>query len=175
MTPPKLNGGEDDWVWGLERTGPFTIRSAYNLICQAENPPDLGIWKVLWSWKGPNRIRLFLWLAVKDKLLTNDGRVRRGLSQEAQCTRCNDGSETISHLLRNCSFAKETWTSLSCFDLAEPSWQLPYVAWMQHYLSSDLSLQFGIVCWFLWKSRNERIFENKVESPSSVACKRQTW
>ncbi|CAN1786951.1 Putative ribonuclease H protein At1g65750 [Linum perenne] len=89
--------------------------------------------------------------------------------------RCNAGSETITHLLRHCPFAMQTWRAVPSFGPSDPSWQLPHVAWMQHFLNSDLGLLFEIVCWYLWKSRNERIFENKAVDPSSVAFKSQQW
>ncbi|CAN1279045.1 hypothetical protein LINPERPRIM_LOCUS16859 [Linum perenne] len=39
MSPPQADKGEDDWVWGLESSGRFSIRSAYNLICETDSRP----------------------------------------------------------------------------------------------------------------------------------------
>ncbi|PKI31399.1 hypothetical protein CRG98_048210 [Punica granatum] len=33
-----------------------------------------SMWKLIWSWKGPQRIRNFLWLVCHDRLLTNSYR-----------------------------------------------------------------------------------------------------
>ncbi|CAN1148225.1 Putative ribonuclease H protein At1g65750 [Linum perenne] len=82
MTPPKEDSGDDDWVWGCEKSGVFTIKLAYDLIGKIENSIDGDRWKSIWKWKGPSRIRFFLWLAAKDRLLTNTARHKRGLSQD---------------------------------------------------------------------------------------------
>ncbi|CAN1756518.1 Putative ribonuclease H protein At1g65750, partial [Linum perenne] len=68
-----------------------------------------ALWKVVWKWKGPNRIKHFLWLAAKDKLLTNEGRRRRGLCSNAICNWCGSDAETVEHVLRDCEFANSTW------------------------------------------------------------------
>ncbi|CAN1299175.1 Putative ribonuclease H protein At1g65750 [Linum perenne] len=91
MPPPRRNSGDDDWIWGCESSGRFTIKSAYNIICNSEELPSRSIWRSIWRWSGPNRIRHFLWLAAKDRLLTNAMRARRGMSQDAGCTFCNAG------------------------------------------------------------------------------------
>ncbi|CAN1145341.1 Putative ribonuclease H protein At1g65750 [Linum perenne] len=69
MSPPQQDKGDDQWVW--ERDEKFSIKSAYNLICDMPTVPDPDPWEVIWKWKGPNRIRCFLWLAASNRLLTN--------------------------------------------------------------------------------------------------------
>ncbi|CAN1155671.1 Putative ribonuclease H protein At1g65750 [Linum perenne] len=109
MSPPQANRGADDWVWGLERSGEFSIKTAYNLICQSNALPSSDIWKVVWRWEGPNRIKHFIWLAANDKLLTNVVRRRRGFCSDDTCRGCGTEAESILHILRDCAFAKETW------------------------------------------------------------------
>ncbi|CAN1140351.1 Putative ribonuclease H protein At1g65750 [Linum perenne] len=43
-------------------------------------------------------------------------------------------------------------------DIEKPEWQLHVVDWMEFFLKAECSLQFGVVCWALWKARNERLF-----------------
>ncbi|CAN1121487.1 Putative ribonuclease H protein At1g65750 [Linum perenne] len=90
MHPPNHSSGEDDWVWGLEKSGKFTIRSTYNLICQTDSLPSESIWNSIWRWNGPNRTRHFLWLAARDRLLTNATRFKRGMCQGAGCEFCHN-------------------------------------------------------------------------------------
>ncbi|KAH1046741.1 hypothetical protein J1N35_037525 [Gossypium stocksii] len=35
------------------------------------------MWKLIWNYQGPQRVRLFLWLVAKQRLYTNSERVRR--------------------------------------------------------------------------------------------------
>ncbi|CAN1130257.1 Putative ribonuclease H protein At1g65750 [Linum perenne] len=71
------------------------------------------MWSQIWSWKGPNQIRCFLWLAIQDKLLTNCSRVRRHLTGDAACSLCQHPEESAAHVLRDSSFAKEAWIKLA--------------------------------------------------------------
>ncbi|KAJ9183617.1 hypothetical protein P3X46_007442 [Hevea brasiliensis] len=61
-----------------------------------------GFWNSAWHWKGPQRIRVFLWLALRHRLLTNEERQRRHLANSANCDRCVGLGVTSScGLIRN--------------------------------------------------------------------------
>ncbi|CAN1760424.1 Putative ribonuclease H protein At1g65750 [Linum perenne] len=172
MSPPRASSGSDDWVWGLEKSGMFSIRSAYNIICNHEFAQNPNLWKTVWRWKGPNRITHFLWLAAKEKLLTNEARSRRGLCLGGDCRWCSGEAESTAHVLRDCNFAKAFWQAIGDFDLNTPDWQLNLSEWFQAFLASDNGLRFGIGCWFLWRARNERIFAGqRKERQIAVAWK----
>ncbi|CAN1188305.1 Putative ribonuclease H protein At1g65750 [Linum perenne] len=175
MTPPHQDRGPDDWIWGCEKSGIFSIKSAYNLICRAESDNEAEKWKCVWKWTGPYRIRFFLWLAAKERLLTNAARMRRGFTQDASSPFCANNEESISHILRDCSFAAETWRHVGGVDIQGERWQRPYQLWLQDFIKSDSSLIFGITCWYLWRARNERIFTGSTESSVSVAFKCRRW
>ncbi|CAN1822388.1 Putative ribonuclease H protein At1g65750 [Linum perenne] len=175
MTPPQQNRGDDDWIWGCEKSGIFSIKSAYNLISSMEIGQDSEKWKSIWNWPGPNRIRFFLWLAAKERLLTNAARLRRGLTQDATCPFCAAEEETIAHVLRECPFAIETWRQTGGLYINDEAMQKSYQTWLQDFTRSDSSLQFGITCWYLWKARNERIFTGSTESAAAVAFKSSRW
>ncbi|CAN1133389.1 Putative ribonuclease H protein At1g65750 [Linum perenne] len=46
---------------------------------------------------------------------------------------------------------------------------------MKSFLSSDCSLDFGVICWSLWKSINVRIFSNDSSSAAAVAFRTHAW
>ncbi|CAN1154332.1 Putative ribonuclease H protein At1g65750 [Linum perenne] len=105
MTPPSPNLGQDLPVWGLEENGGFSIKSAYSIMRNDREMEGDRVWKLAWSWPGPNRIRSFLWLAVRGRILTNGERRRRHLSTEGGCKRCGRDEEDVLHVLRDCPFA----------------------------------------------------------------------
>ncbi|CAN1247078.1 Putative ribonuclease H protein At1g65750 [Linum grandiflorum] len=148
MSPPEADSGDDGWTWGLEQSGRFSIKSAYNLITNGEKVtrPD---WNPIWKWMGPNRVRHFLWLVGHERLLTNAERFRRHLTPLADCHRCPSTAETISHTLRDCRFAAEVWRLLG-FPISDASgWHLPFCEWLCGNLSRDKKLLFGITLWSL--------------------------
>ncbi|CAN1818919.1 Putative ribonuclease H protein At1g65750, partial [Linum perenne] len=175
MSPPQEDRGADDWIRGLEKSGLFTIKSAYSLICQTELIPSSNSWKGVWNWKGPSRIKYFLWLAAKDKLLTNEGRCRRGLSSDESCRWCATAAESILHVLRDCCFAKGTWREVGGLDTEGSEWQLTYEEWFHKFLTGKKELRFGIVCWYLWKTRNERLFAGRVDDAKVIAARCLGW
>ncbi|CAN1815657.1 Putative ribonuclease H protein At1g65750 [Linum perenne] len=78
------------------------------MLRTSSSSPD-ALWEKIWCWKGPARVNHFLWLAAQDKLLTNCQRVKRKLTADARCTLCQANNEDVTHILRDCQFAKEVW------------------------------------------------------------------
>ncbi|CAN1125192.1 hypothetical protein LINPERHAP1_LOCUS19297 [Linum perenne] len=83
------------------------------------------------------------------------------MGSDEDCELCVGAPEDVDHILRSCVFSKEVWGRI---------------------MGSTLSLNFfmesfdiGIVCWLLWKHRNEHLFEGKVVSPISVVEKSRYW
>ncbi|CAN1824281.1 Putative ribonuclease H protein At1g65750 [Linum perenne] len=177
MSPPKPSRGEDEWAWGSEPNGRFSIKSAYDLAANEEPNMDLnqGLWKNTWRWNGPNRVRHFLWLAGHDRLLTNDQRARRMLTSDPHCPICPGQIENTIHILRDCHFAFTVWNELGIFNQTEECWSANLEMWIGQLLKSEKSLCFGIVCWFLWKERNARAFSGSTVSARSVAVGVSKW
>lgn len=46
---------------------------------------------------------------MKQRLLTNSERARRGLGQNSECLLCGQDSENLLHVLRDCLITKEAW------------------------------------------------------------------
>ncbi|CAN1138640.1 Putative ribonuclease H protein At1g65750 [Linum perenne] len=104
--------GEDRITWGLERDGRFRVRSAYLLAAEEEGDTLDPIWRLIWRWKGPQRIRQFLWLVAHNRLLTNSERRRRHLAEIGSCQVCPGQEESVLHVLRDCPLASATWELL---------------------------------------------------------------
>ncbi|CAN1153952.1 Putative ribonuclease H protein At1g65750 [Linum perenne] len=80
MSTPNNNLGKDGLAWGLEPDGAFSVRSAYLMVSENDADPIDQVWRHIWKWNGPNRIKHFLWLASHKRLLTNEERGRRHIS-----------------------------------------------------------------------------------------------
>ncbi|CAN1798779.1 Putative ribonuclease H protein At1g65750 [Linum perenne] len=175
MSPPQPASGEDQWVWGEEKNGKFSVRSAYNLIHVLPGVKTPETWKHIWRWSGPNRIRSFLWLATHGRLMTNSARLRRKMTDDASCFLCHGIDETIDHVLRDCRFAKDVWSRVQEFECSDRDWSADISTWMAKHLRSDKKLLFGTICWYLWKSRNERVFTASTESAAAMVFRALSW
>ncbi|CAN1777551.1 Putative ribonuclease H protein At1g65750 [Linum perenne] len=175
MLPPNSGRGEDSWVWSGESNGRFSIRSAYDLIVKPSNPNLDAHWDLVWKWKGPARIKHFLWLVMHDRLLTNLERKRRHLSTDSRCSKCGNPEESVTHILRECPAAVQVWDKLG-YPRHDPiRANVPLLDWCVNLLKNQDSLKLGITCCYLWKSRNEWIFNNVSNSAINTAAKINSW
>ncbi|MFQ6670287.1 hypothetical protein Gotur_035274, partial [Gossypium turneri] len=67
------------------------------------------------SGSGPQRIQMFIWFALKQRLLTQVERVISGIGEEC-CTVCKRASEDVIHFIRDCSMAKGAWSQIIPID-----------------------------------------------------------
>ncbi|CAN1257225.1 Putative ribonuclease H protein At1g65750, partial [Linum perenne] len=130
----------------------------------------------IWNWGGPSRIQFFLWLVSHEKLLTNLERKRRHMSQDSSCPRCGHSEESILHILRDCPFAVQVWDSLGFHHREAIRHSTCMDEWMRRLLGHDRSLDLGVMCWYLWKSRNDRVFNNNSQtSPRELSNQILSW
>ncbi|CAN1145225.1 Putative ribonuclease H protein At1g65750 [Linum perenne] len=174
MSAPRSTSGEDVWVWGGEKNGCYSIRSAYSLISCSMSVEQEDLWRLIWKWQRPNKIRLFLWLSGHGKLLTNAERVRRHIAIVSTCDRCGHPSEMACHILRDCYFEEDVWTELG-FNTGSLDWNEDFTRWFKRFIVGEKSLLFGVTLWYLWKSRNEFTFSNVRDLPSIIARKASAW
>ncbi|CAN1333062.1 Putative ribonuclease H protein At1g65750 [Linum perenne] len=175
MSPPNPDSGEDEWVWGMEPNGLFSIKSAYKILLSRPDAHNQKVWHSCWKWKGPNRIRFFLWLAMQEKLLTNVERCRRHITTNDLCEHCRRSPESVTHVLRDCTFAAEVWNLVGSFNCSEIWWQHTTTEWLTGGINSKHSLLFATVCWLLWRARNERLFSGSTDSASTVTHRISSW
>ncbi|CAI0456412.1 unnamed protein product [Linum tenue] len=173
--PPKPELGEDKMSWGLERDGRFRLKSAYMLAANLEEEQEMQKWKNLWKWRGPSRIKHFLWLILHDRIFTNKERARRGITTNANCNICRDKEETTEHILRSCERAKVIWEKFRNM-LTARNMNLPFQDWLLDNLCNEENgVNFGVICWNLWKQRNEEVMEGKQFQAQGLCCRINAW
>ncbi|XBH93904.1 hypothetical protein VPH35_084760 [Triticum aestivum] len=66
---------------------------------------------MIWKANVPQRIQIFLWLLVRNKLLTRDNLLKRQHVADTTCLFCNE-AESVNHLLFYCVVARELWREI---------------------------------------------------------------
>ncbi|KAJ3698414.1 hypothetical protein LUZ61_002119 [Rhynchospora tenuis] len=89
----------------------FSFSSAYRTLS------DSGIRSTynesLWKMKVPPRVKVFLWLLLADRLLTQVNLMLRGWPSIQECKCCQTHVlETTGHLFVLCDFAQQLWTAI---------------------------------------------------------------
>lgn len=81
----------------------FPLSQLMLVLCTKDNwSTQDGMWRCVWHWDGPERIRMFIWLLIQQRILTNAERVRRHLTLDASCHVCGGTVETALHVVRDC-------------------------------------------------------------------------
>ena len=128
-------------------------------------------WQI-WLSRAPSKCKVFLWLASRNRCWTADRLGRRGLPHPAACPFCDQVEEDISHLLIGCVLAREVWSSFltrwgKAEWIPEPGDRL--VEWLSSKAArgkeaKDLCTAVILVCWCLWRHRNDVVFQGHTPS-----------
>ena len=90
-------------AWKCSHDGEFPIRSSYDHIASIHLMTHDPLFKIIWKWKGMERIKVFLWQMAVDALATNFFRYSHHVSNDPNCLRCSSHVyETSLHVLRDC-------------------------------------------------------------------------
>lgn len=175
--PPKDALGVDICSWKLSTNRNFSIKLAYHSLVQDETSTEDTKWKHVWENSIPPRIKYFLWIVWKICLLTNSERVRQGMTEDSGCALCGAVTEFVSHVLRDCKFAKNVWLQLVSPDDVHMFFDYHMKEWLMNNLRGQLRMRisgaevaiiFAVTCWLLWKQRNLFVFQQQLGSIEDI-------
>lgn len=160
----------DTPLWQGSSTGNHSTSAAYKAISeQDDNGQD---WQWIWKIQAPQRLKSFLWLVMHGRLLTNQMRLIRNLSDSDICPRCMAAREDMDHLLRGCSKAKTIWIMLKGINWWHCSNNKTLADWIKTNMKSKDQLAtikwlliFLTALWTIWKERNKTVFDNLSSPP----------
>ncbi|KAL4347003.1 hypothetical protein GQ457_17G006580 [Hibiscus cannabinus] len=168
IRPPQSLLGTDAPSWPWTDSQNFSSKVAYDRVAREGDWVHHTDWKVIWKMNVPQRIRMFLWLAKSEKLLTNKERVRRHLTASPCCSICFAAEESVIHVLRDCVVAGNTWRRLVRPGKLVDFMALPFDEWLTRNLrggegfaldAAGWGVLFPTMCWTLWKTRCKQVME----------------
>jgi hypothetical protein len=120
----QLSVQEDSLHWiGGDRSGNITVKNLYNAISSTFWIQRCTRWRrYLRHLPLPLKIKLFIWLAANEKILTWDNLLRRGWEGPNMCSLCRKISESISHLFLDCKFTQIVWHRITLALKLETIW-----------------------------------------------------
>jgi hypothetical protein len=168
--------GEEDFIaWFYEKTGIFTVKSAYKLAQELEHMTnhDVGsssslsdgrqMYHGIWRARVPPKVRIFAWKVAHKCLATQENRRNMALVDRATCTICGRTEEMVHHALIRCSKAstlrkemRQYWhlPEESKMTYTGPDWFLILLA----SLDADQKQNFLLLLWRVWYLRNDVVF-----------------
>ncbi|CAL1380726.1 unnamed protein product [Linum trigynum] len=182
-----LSQEEDRLFWKLSANGIFNTSSAYLAGSPDQSNQNHMDWRKIWRLQCPERVRWFTWLAAKGRLSTNSVRQFRHLTTDDKCPLCSDTVETNLHCLRDCTVSRKIWEKMIAAQDQARFFSLEQTSWFRMNLKgvfggTDAEVwpsRFALTCWYVWKYRNDYIFQGKKLAESSlinyVISKTKDW
>lgn len=174
---------KDRWTWHFSNDGKFSVRSAYHMLIQnnacdkaSSSSVQLGFdWNLVWNSNIPQKIKVFVWRALKSGIAAKSLLKLRGLCDDATCPMCGDKEESVLHLLVTCTEVRKIWyyspLRLTVADVICPSlfdWVLALKTTFKEKRWWDL---FWSLIWGIWLRRNSWVFEKKKKRDVDVIHK----
>ncbi|KAL4309116.1 hypothetical protein GQ457_01G028970 [Hibiscus cannabinus] len=115
---------------------------------------------------------IIAWMAVLDRLLTNDRLVRMGMEVVDKCWLCGGHSETRNHNFSECGFSRGIWRAilrLCCVTREVTDWD-GELGWAVRMLNGKsliviiLKLAWSAFVYSMWLERNARLFRGRNKS-----------
>ncbi|TVU37137.1 hypothetical protein EJB05_10434, partial [Eragrostis curvula] len=181
---PAIHGATDFFAWAFEKNGYYSVRSAYRVLKkEAEQHQILKEnagatsdeshwWKVLWKMRIPPKVRIFWWRVINNFLPSKAELTRRHVAKKSHCEACGDPSESLYHVVAECTYARRFWEAVK----EATGVKLPVlhpVTWAKdilsgHFCSGDDANMLVCGAWSLWSGRNARNHGAKQWSPRAA-------
>ncbi|CAN1787615.1 hypothetical protein LINPERHAP1_LOCUS17719 [Linum perenne] len=139
------------------------------------------LWKWLWHLDLPPKIKFFMWRICRNALPTKVGLLSKRCGFSSTCLSCNADDETMEHMLFHCHVSRAIWEQdmpllhLPTADQHAKSW----LSSIATSVSQVTATQIGFTLWYIWKMRNELIFQDISPSVSDISvrksCELQQW
>ena len=137
--------------------------------------PDIKELKV-YSWKVqcPLNLRDFLWQILAGCVSVTTNLRKSGLICDTCCAKCGVVEETINHMFFLCHPARQIW-ALSQIPTVPEDFPFDSIYANLDHLFWTIPFEFDSssnpwIIWYIWKARNEKVFENLDKDPLEVLC-----
>ncbi|KAJ1296190.1 hypothetical protein BS78_01G280500 [Paspalum vaginatum] len=181
---------EDFWAWQYEKSGQFSVRSAYKMLVSIREGRTSWLdgvagrsdTKTEQEWLGlrkvnvPEKIRVFLWRLARQSIPTGD--VLKRINMVAtRHLRSVWGSGFVEALAPSieCNMARSVW-ALEQHEVVEHLCNIPeqnaklWLATAMSTLHNEVAARVAITLWAISYARRKAIYENTFQSPLLTHC-----
>ena len=163
--PLCITSQADCVLWPKCKTGSYSVRSSYQLLCQAEaigapsRSSDEGVkrfWKNIWRLKVPNKVKVFLWRACSSALPTKVGLHKRKIVNDNLCEQCWVEAEDEVHAVWNCDCIHAVWeVPFAVARTKNP--RMNSMSDLVSFIADEIREldKFAMKAWVVWQRRNK--------------------
>ena len=160
-----LQQNNHGWVWSIDPSNTYIVGSLRKLIDRALLPqPDHETYWLKWV---PSKVNIHVWSTLRYRLATLDNLTNRGVELSSLvCRSCNAVSESVDHVIVECSSARLVsanlwrwveWWPINCRSVSD-FWE-SIDRNNANVISRDVKRMIAAgFLWILWRQRNEKVF-----------------
>ncbi|GJT39675.1 RNA-directed DNA polymerase, eukaryota, reverse transcriptase zinc-binding domain protein [Tanacetum coccineum] len=170
-----LSSAIDRYVWSLENSGEFSVKSIRQVI-------DANCFPVIhsatrWVKSVPLKVNIMAWKIKMDGLPTRMNISRRGIEIDSiVCPICNSGAESSCHIFFQCNLVRQLARKISSWwnvDYVDVSSYEEWYTWLvslrlQANLKAVFEGIFYCLWWSVWMFRNKILFEKDTPSQARI-------
>ena len=164
---------EDIISWTPDPSGVFTVSSAWNHF--RLRMPVVNWHNSIWFPQAIKRHAFIVWLAVQNRLVTQDKLLKWGIISSISCVFCRTDVENRNHLFFGCHFTAGIWRRILrlCGVYRTPrNWENEFL-WViaskgKSFSSITRKIAWGATIYHLWGHRNRRIQENSYAPADNI-------
>ncbi|KAK8978768.1 hypothetical protein V6N11_029136 [Hibiscus sabdariffa] len=109
IKPHDPQAGPDLCAWRWITDQGFELKSSYSTRIATCWEDSSSLWNHIWKLQVPQQIWIFLWLAGRQKLMTNLEHCKHSLMDNSNCPICHRADETTLHTIRDCDSLQQIW------------------------------------------------------------------
>ncbi|KAF7842178.1 ribonuclease H [Senna tora] len=170
ISPPKEFLGPDVPCWKPEANGFFTVKSAYQSICNL-NKETRSVWKQIWKTNTVPRNKTLLWRLGHDKLPTRN-RIASWSNVSPLCPLYGKLRDSNMHAIRDCHMVAAILNAFLCPNIRALFFSLPTKDWISWNLKREVTFSgiqwniiFPIGCSLIWNWRNKLCNDKEFTMP----------
>ncbi|KAI8001217.1 putative ribonuclease H protein [Camellia lanceoleosa] len=178
---------EDALICYFESTGVYSVKSRYHVaLSETQNQwiqrpfssfsPLDTFWKLIWSLKVPPKIRHLWWRACKNVLASRENLFRKRCAPSNVYPICQCKIESVEYLLFDCGWVRAVWFGSDLNFKVDCGATQSIEKWLCELVANSKNEEDRAFClgkvswigWFIWKDRNNYIFNHYPVEPSST-------
>nr|GEW06908.1 RNA-directed DNA polymerase, eukaryota [Tanacetum cinerariifolium] len=158
----------DRWIWTGDGDGIYSVNCGWKLI--DKGTLCLDTYATRWLKEMPTKVNIFIWRMLLNKIPTRMNLMTRGITVKSnQCGICDEGDETINHLMLHCDLARDLWALVGLWWTLD----LPFVltirelmSWVDHtrlhiLANKVLHVVVGTTAWSICNFRKRNVFQEE--------------
>jgi len=165
----------DRWRWLLDPIHGYSVKGTYSYLTAPSFTPERGLSVDLWKKQVPLKVSVFAWRLLRNQIPTKDNLFRRRVIplDDTSCSGGCGSSETMDHLLIHCDYFGMVWHRIYQWlgisftapaSASDHLYHFGHLAGLPRLSHSFMTVIWMATVWVIWKERNNRIFNQKIDT-----------